>query len=238
MLTQTFSRALGSSQSFVRSVISLRQLLATDVHRCLALQDTLTEAEKKFISIRSGDEFKELTAKGVMMGAFIGDRLVAQSGTNLVSADHDYIVFEEATGMSAMPKTHFEVGASIVSKCCQGQGLQATLFDSVCKRVEELKKGENMLFTAACHISNLASAKNILRAGFKLSGVHCGMVNDTPLESLIFAKPSESVGAVFEKTGTIEASTLEKTDIVQKILKSGNVISRSSTGEFITERLI
>lgn len=104
MLTQTFSRALGSSQLFARSAISLRQLLATDVHRCLALQDTLTEAEKKFISIRSGDEFKELTGKGVMMGAFVGDRLVAQSGTNLVSADHDYIVFEEATGMSAMPK--------------------------------------------------------------------------------------------------------------------------------------
>ena len=233
MLTQIIK-----PRSIINS-LTIRQLLITDVDKCLALQESLNKTERKFISMRSREVFNQLTREGVMMGAFSGDELIAQSGTNLINEEHSYIKFEEATKMNSMPKVHFEVGASIVLKDFRGMGLQSELFNSICERVEELKQKEELLFTAACNITNLPSALNMLKAEFKFCGITQGDVPGCEsVDSLVFARPSKNVGAKFNKVADIDASIFEETNKIKEILKSGKVIGRDQSGKFFIEELV
>lgn len=205
--------SISKNNSIKKDNLSIRIIESHEIKKCIELQNKLTDKEKGAFSVRSYEEYEQISKQGILLGAF-NDRneMIGQIATDLSTDKKGYISSNNEHIQHLLSESNYvEQGAVIVDQKYRGFGLQSKLITSLLNKIENLIKNEKMLLkknpilmnklktnrtlivVAGCNAENYSSGINMMKSGMKLIGkvsktLNEGTKDEVTVNGCIFAK--------------------------------------------------
>lgn len=239
------------NNSMKKDNLSIRIIETTENHKCIELQNKLTDKEKGAFSVRSFEEYKKIAKQGILLGAFDEkNHLIGQIATDLDTVKKDYIYSNNEKIQKFLYESNYiEQGAVIVDKKYRGFCLQSKLLNSLIIKIEhlirnekmleiknpdllnKLKKNRSLFVVAGCNAENYSSGINMMKSGMKLIGkvsktLNEGTKDEVTVNGCIFARKilfnDKIIYDMSEKTKTKTKELLSLRNTLEKISLKNN----------------